>query len=164
MQRWVARIQVLFFAAAVAAGFAGAHPAIAQDQGPPPPDAAEGHPGGPPPPMSVDKQLERMTKRYSLTDAEKTQIRPILTDEKQKMDALFQDQSLAPEDRFPKMKAIHDDEVTRVSAVLTDEQRAKYQQDQARMSEHLGPGGPGGGDGPPPPPDGDAGGGPPPGN
>jgi hypothetical protein len=114
-----------------------------------------------PPSINVDKQLTRMTKQYGLADTQKAQIRPILAEEKKKMDALFQDSSLSPEDRFDKMRAIHEDEVARISPILSDEQRAKYEKDQKRMGREDGDQPP---DGPPPPPPDDQGRGPPPSN
>lgn len=105
----------------------------------------------PPPKMNVDKELATMTKRYSLTDSQKSEIRPILVDQQHKMEALFQDSSLEPDERFSKLRAIHDEQVSKVSAVLTDSQRAKYQKDQKRMEQRPGPEGP-------PPPDGPGGG------
>lgn len=124
---------------------------IAQEPGPPPPDGMQGPPGMQPPKMDVDKEIARMTKRYALTDAQKTQVRPILVEQQHKMELVFQDSSLSPEDRFAKIRAIHDEQVSRVSEVLSDSQRSKYQKDQKEM----GPGP----EGMPPPPDG--GGGPP---
>jgi ElaB/YqjD/DUF883 family membrane-anchored ribosome-binding protein len=94
-----------------------------------------------------------MTKHYALSDAQKTQIRPILEETKKQMDALFQNASAAPEDQFDKMRRIHEDEVSKISAILNDTQRAKYQKDQERMAHEP----PGGDPGPPP-----EGGGPPP--
>ncbi len=129
------------------------HTALCQEPGPPPPG-----PMGTPPSMNVDKQLSKMTKRYVLSDAQKAQIRLILGEEKKKMDALFQDSSASPEDRFDKMRVIHEDEVARISPILSDEQRAKYEKDQKRMGGEDGDQLP---DGPPPPPPDDQGGGPP---
>lgn len=158
MQHTMNRLQLLLCGLAIAICFAPAVPMLAQDPGPPPDDmgapldfAAET------PSINVDKQLERMTKRYRLSDTEKAQILPILKDVKEKMDAVFKDTSLEPEERSAKIKSIHDDEVARISAVMTDDQRAKYQKDEARMQEEPGPDGP-----PPPPPGGDGEGGPPP--
>jgi hypothetical protein len=111
--------------------------------------------------MNVDKQLSKMTKRYGLSDAQKAQSRPILAEEKKKMDALFQDSSLSPEDRFDKMRAIREDEVARISPMLSDEQRAKYEKDQKQMVREDGDQPP---DGPPPPPPDGHGGAPPPSN
>lgn len=158
MRHRMARIGVMFCGMAMAVWLAGARPMFAQEQGAPPSGEMGAPPnmGDGPPGMNVDKRLARMAKRYSLTDTQKTQVRPVLVDTKQKLDALFQDSSLAPEDRFAKIKSIHDDEVARISALMTDDQRAKYEKDEARAGEDRGPGGPGG-----PPPDGE-GGGPPP--
>ena len=69
-----------------------------------------------PPSINVDKQLTRMTKRYGLADTQKVQIRPILAEEKNKMDALFQDSSLSSEDQFDNVR-IHVDEVGRISPI-----------------------------------------------
>lgn len=168
MQHWMERTAAIFCGLALIILLAGVRPATAQDQGPPQGEMMGPPPGeGGPQAMNVDRQLTRLVKRYNLSDTQKTQIRPILEDGKKKMDALFQDSSLAPEDRFAKFKAIRDDQVARVSALLNDEQRAKYQKDETRNGEGGGPDGPDGP--PPPPPGGDEGGGggpppPPPGN
>lgn len=136
------------------------HALFAQESGPPPPDGMDATQGGPPPRMSVDKQLARMTKRYALSEAQQTQIRPILTEENQKREALFQNTSLTREERFNRIKTLHEDETARISVVLTDSQRAKYEKDQERMTRHESDGNDSGE--PPPPPPGDGGGGPPP--
>jgi periplasmic protein CpxP/Spy len=161
MQYWTVRVAILYCGVAMALACAAAQPAFAQEPGPPPPDEMGAPPdvGEAPPAMNVDKQLAKMVKRYGLSDTQETQVRPILVDVKQKLDAVFQDSSFSPEDRDAKIKSIHDDEVARISAIMTSDQRARYQKDQARTREDQGPGGP---DGPPPPPNGDGGGGPPP--
>lgn len=75
-----------------------------------------------PPRMNVDKEISRMTKRYALSDPQKAQIHPILEEEQHKREAVFQDSSLVPEERFNKLRAIHDEQVSRISAVLSDSQ------------------------------------------
>jgi Spy/CpxP family protein refolding chaperone len=171
MKDWKRMTRFGLCALAIAMGLTAIPAAFAQDQSGPPPDGM----GGPPPDqggdgqqggrgMNVDKQLASMAKRYNLSDDQKTKIRPVLADTQQKMDAIFHDSSLAPEDRFSKVKQIHDDESAKISALLTDDQRAKYQQDQKRRQRQSEDGQ----DGLPPPPDGDgpsggAAGGPPPG-
>jgi Spy/CpxP family protein refolding chaperone len=101
-----------------------------------------------PPKMDIEKEIANMTKRYGLTDAQKEEIRPILVAQQYKLEQVFQDVSLAPEERLPKLRAIHDEQVAKVSEILTDGQRTKYQKDQKRMGHGSGP------DGPPPPLDG----------
>lgn len=97
--------------------------------------------------MDPDRQLEHLTKTLNLTADQQSQIKPILVDRQQKMQALWQNQSLSREDRRSQMQAIHQDADSKINAVLTDEQKQKYQAMQERMREH-GPG-PGGENGPP---------------
>jgi periplasmic protein CpxP/Spy len=150
------RLQVLLCGLAIAAWLGSIFPVSAQEPGPPPPDDMEAPQNMRPPKMNVDKEITRMAKRYALSDAQKTQIRPILIEEQQKLDAVFQDSSLTPEDRFSKMRVIHEEQVSRISAVLSDSQKARYQKDERGKDHQQGP------DGPPPPPPGEGGGGPPP--
>lgn len=156
MPQVIHRMQIALWALTGFVLIAMGQTALCQEPGPPPPGPMET-----PPSINVDKQLTRMTKRYGLADTQKAQIRPILAEEKKKMDALFQDSSLSPEDRFDKMRTIHEDEVARISPILSDEQRAKYEKDQKQMGREDGDQPP---DGPPPPPPDDQGGGPPPSN
>jgi periplasmic protein CpxP/Spy len=94
--------------------------------------------------MDPSRQLEHLTKALSLTADQQTQIKPILVDRDQKMQALFQNQSLSREDRHTQMQAIHQDSETKINAVLNDDQKQKYQAMQEHMRDHGGP--PQGGD------------------
>jgi periplasmic protein CpxP/Spy len=96
--------------------------------------------------MDPDRQLEHLTKQLNLTADQQSQIKPILVDRQQKMQALWRNQSLSQEDRHTQMQAIHQDTETKIEAVLNDQQKQKYQAMQEHMREH----GPGqGGDAPP---------------
>ena len=90
-----------------------------------------------------------MTKRYSLSDSQKAQIRPVLIDVNAEMEALSKDQSTDFGEQMQKMRAILDEQISRISAILSDDQRAKYQKDMERKAHDHGDGPP---DGPPPPP------------
>lgn len=129
---------------------------MARAQDAPPPDGGGGrgmgHGGHG---MDPAARLEHMTKRYKLSADQQTQIKPILADEQQQMQALHSDSSMAREDRFAKMKSIHEQSSAKIEAVLNDSQKADFEKDQAKMQErmHHGPDGEGpGGDAPPPPP------------
>jgi hypothetical protein len=87
--------------------------------------------------MDPDQMLARMTKRYNLSADQQSQIKPILVDRQQKMQALWQNQSLSREDRRSQMQAIHQDTDSRIEAVLNDQQKQKFQAMQERM--HHGP-------------------------
>ena len=45
--------------------------------------------------MDPDRQLERLTRELNLTTDQQAQIKPLLVERQQKMQALFQDQSAA---------------------------------------------------------------------
>ena len=127
--------------------------AVAQD---PPPPPADQNQAGPPPDgprgrgmrMDPDRQLARLTRELNLTADQQTQIKPLLVDRQQKMQAVFQDQSGAPEDRRTKMRTISEGTNNSIKAVLNDDQKQKFDAMQQRMRRN-GPGGP-------PPPDGSA--------
>jgi periplasmic protein CpxP/Spy len=103
------------------------------------PQAQQGQWGGHGRGMDPDRQLEHLTKSLNLTADQQGQIKPILVERQQKMQALFQNQSLSRDERHTQMEAIHQDTESRISAVLNDEQKQKYQAMQEHMREH-GPG------------------------
>lgn len=135
----------------------------AQNGPPPPPDAQagpmHGGPGGHRAP-DPDRELAHLTRKLNLTADQQTQIKPILVDRVQQMEALHSDTSMARPDKFAKMKSIHEASESKLTAVLNDSQKQQYQkmrdEQRARMQEHMHghmdnmP--PAGGPPPPPPP------------
>jgi Spy/CpxP family protein refolding chaperone len=110
-----------------------------------------GHHGG----MNPDRQLERMTRELGLTTDQQAQIKPLIVDHQQKMQALFQDQSIPEQDRRTQMRTMNEGYRNSVKAVLNDDQKQKFD----AMQQHMhrgGPegqgGGPDNGGAPPPPP------------
>jgi protein CpxP len=85
-----------------------------------------------------DHQLQHMTKQLDLSADQQTQIRPILVDRQQKMQALWQNQSLSREDRHTQMESIREDSKAKIEAVLNDQQKQKFEAMQDRMREHRG--------------------------
>jgi protein CpxP len=114
-----------------------------QDNAPPAPDAATPQQGGGHgqwggrQPMTPDEQVARMTARYNLSSDQQTQIKPILANQQQQMQALRQDSSLSREDKMGKMKSIREDSSTKIQAILNDSQKQKFVQDQQRMQERM---------------------------
>ena len=123
--------------------------ASAQDTPPPPSDQTQAGPpqGGPGMRMDPDQQLAHLTSALSLTTDQQSQIKPLLVDRQQKMQALMQNQSLSQEDRRAQARTISQGTNNSIKAILTDEQKQKFDAMQANM-RHGGPGGP------PPPPSG----------
>jgi hypothetical protein len=121
--------------------------AIAQDSATPAPTqspeqgTAQGQPGRGPMRMDPDRQLEHMTRALGLSADQQNQIKPLLVERQQKMEALFQDQSAAGQNRHAKMQSIRQDAQSKIEAVLNDQQKQKFEAMQERMHDR-GRGGP----------------------
>ena len=87
--------------------------------------------------QSPDEQVARMTKRYNLSSDQQAQIKPILANQQQQMQALRQDSSLSREDKMAKMKSIREDSSSKIQAVLNDSQKQKFAQDQQRRQQQM---------------------------
>jgi len=126
---------------------------LAQDNPPPPPDQNQ---AGPPPQgpggrgmrMDPDRQLAHLTQELSLTTDQQSQIKPLLVERQQKVQALMQDQSVAQEDRRAQMRSIMEGTNNSIKALLTEDQKQKFAAMQQRMRHNMPAGGA------PPPPDG----------
>lgn len=83
--------------------------------------------------MDPDRQLAHLSKRLDLTADQQAQIKPILVDRQQKMQALWQDQSLSRQDKRAKAQAIQQDTQTKLEAALNDQQKQKFEEMRAKM-------------------------------
>jgi protein CpxP len=108
-----------------------------QDATPPPPDAQQ---QGPPPGghrgWDLERRVEMMQRRLSLTPDQTSQVKAIFDDGHSRMEALHANTSLAPQDRRTQGQAIREDMNTKVRAVLTPDQKTKFDEMQAREREH----------------------------
>jgi periplasmic protein CpxP/Spy len=110
---------------------------LAQDNTTPQQDNSQQQgPGGRGHGMDPDTQLAHMTKQLDLTADQQSQIRPILVDRQQKMQALWQNQSLSQEDRRSQMMGIRQDSNAKIEAVLNDQQKQKFEAMQERRGRH----------------------------
>jgi len=115
------------------------NPALrAQDNTAPAQDNGQQQQQGPPEHgrMDPDTQLAHMTKQLDLTTDQQSQIRPILVDRDQKMQTLWQNQSLSREDRRSQMMSIRQDSNAKIEAVLNDQQKQKFEAMQERRGRH----------------------------
>ena len=87
--------------------------------------------------MTPDEQVAHMAKRYSLTSDQQAQIKPILADQQQQVQALREDATLSKEDKKAKIQSIHADSTNKIQAVLNDTQKQKFAQDQQRRQERM---------------------------
>jgi len=111
-------------------------------------------------PMSPDEQLKRMTKDLNLTADQQAKIKPILVDERKKMEDARNDTSTDRQTMRHKMMQIRQDTNDQVRALLDDKQKEKFDKQEQERQERMqnrrggGPGGPRGdnrGGNPPPP-------------
>jgi len=126
--------------------------AFAQDTPPPPPSQDQAGPpqGGRGMRMDPDHQLAHLTSALNLTTDQQSQIKPLLVERQQKMEALMQNQSLSQDDRRAQARTISQGTNNSIKALLNDDQKQKFDAMQANMRRN----GPGGSPGGPPPPTG----------
>jgi Spy/CpxP family protein refolding chaperone len=88
-------------------------------------------------PMSADQRLQMLTQQLNLTSDQQSQIKPILENESQQMDALRSDSSLSQQDRMSKMKEIRQSTSSQIKPILTPDQQTKWQQMTERRAKHT---------------------------
>jgi hypothetical protein len=129
---------------------------FAQEDGPPP-DLQGSLGTGAPQLTNVRKRLSELTHRYALTPSQQGAARPILESERQQIAELRKDDSLEPQDVFTRMNTIQDATNKKIEAILNETQKAKFDEDVAKMEiqrrHRMGQMG-GSDEMPPPPPDG----------
>lgn len=82
---------------------------------------------------TVEERLQRLSEKLSLTDDQKTKIKPILVDEHAQMKALHEDQSTPREQKMEKMHSIRQASREKIRATLTADQQKKFDE----MKEHF---------------------------
>jgi Spy/CpxP family protein refolding chaperone len=104
-----------------------------------------------------ERELQQLTQVLSLSPDQQTQVKSLLTERRQKMEALRNSNSDTSSQGAPsrreQMESIRNDTDTKITALLNDDQKTKFaawqQERKARMEQQQG-GGPGGA--PPPQP------------
>jgi hypothetical protein len=79
-------------------------------------------------PANPQRQTEFLARQLGLSRAQTAQIRPIIADRQQQIEALRTDTSLAPRDRRARVQGVMQDSRTRIEAVLTDSQKQQFEQ------------------------------------
>ena len=80
---------------------------------------------------SVDDQLDELSSKLKLTDAQKPQVKAILQDQRDQMKQVMDNSSGSREDNRSKMREIHEASVGKIRDLLTDDQKAKFDKMQA---------------------------------
>jgi protein CpxP len=147
------RIRVFIKRGLLIAAFLVAIPLVGspalQAQNDAPPAGPNHQRGGP------ERELQHLTQMLSLTADQQSQVKTLLTEQRQKMEALRNSNSEASGQGAPprreQMESIRNETDTKITALLNDDQKTKFaawqQERKARMQQRQGPGG----DNPPPP-------------
>jgi hypothetical protein len=107
--------------------------AAAQEMAPPPqePGQALQRPRGP---RSIDQELDHLTKDLELAPGQRQEIRPLLQQHHDKIQALFDSNpTLSRQTLLPQIHAISDETHRQIEALLTDHQRELAKAMQHRM-------------------------------
>lgn len=94
--------------------------------------ATEGHHHHAPNPQ---RQAEFLTKKLNLTPDQTAKIQPILAERDQKMQAVWGNQQLAPQDRHQQMRSINEAAEQEMSGVLSPDQMTQL---KAMRHNHRG--------------------------
>jgi periplasmic protein CpxP/Spy len=144
--RLAAAAFVVIMSLAVCTGTAFSQDSQSQPAPPAPGSDNGGHKmGGHHQMRSVDEQLQHLTKKLNLSDDQQTKVKAVLEDQRTKMEALRNDASTSREDRFPKMREIHENSNTQIKAILNEDQQKKFDKIEQEQHERMGH------QGPPPP-------------
>lgn len=107
--------------------------AVAQENAPQPQKAKQAHQGvhGP---RSIDQELDHLTKELELTPSQRKQVRPVLQQHHDSIQALLdKNPTLSREDLKPQIHAISDETHHQIEALLTEHQKQLAKAMQKRM-------------------------------
>lgn len=100
-------------------------------------DPGAGPMGAAPHMPSVDDQLDQLSTRLNLTDAQKPQVRAILQDQHDQMVKAMDNSSGERQDPRAKMRQVHQASATKIRALLTDEQKVAFDKMQEEHRNHM---------------------------
>lgn len=84
---------------------------------------------------SPDDVIQRLGQKLNLSDDQKAQIKPIIADRQQKMQALRSDTSLRRGQKGRQMKSVMEDSDKKINAILTPDQQKQYAELKQQMKE-----------------------------
>ncbi len=87
---------------------------------------------------SVDDQLDNLSHKLNLTDAQKPQVKALLKDQRDQMVQIMDNSSGSREENRAKMRDIHEKYVANLRGILNAEQKAKFDKMEAEHHQHRG--------------------------
>ena len=100
------------------------------------PQAAQTQPARPHHAPNPDKQARHLGKKLGLSKDQVAQIKPILEDRQQQMQALHADTTLSQQDRRAKAQGIMQDSKNKIEALLNDQQKQQFEQMLQEQQAH----------------------------
>ena len=88
--------------------------------------------------MSVDDELNMLSERLALTDAQKPQVKTILQDQRDQMKKLMEDSSTGRDEKFPKMREIRQASSAKITRAADGRSESQVRQNAGRSSQTLG--------------------------
>lgn len=86
---------------------------------------------------SVEDQVKHLTEELKLTDAQQTQVKAILQDQREQMKKFMQESSGSRQGNWSKMREIHQQSSAKIRDLLTDEQKPKYDKLEQERRQHM---------------------------
>jgi periplasmic protein CpxP/Spy len=80
----------------------------------------------PQPAARAAEHMKQMAAELGLTDVQKTQVKTLMQAQRDKLEALRDDESLNRREKMKKMRAMREDTQKQIRALLTPEQQAKF--------------------------------------
>lgn len=109
-----------------------AMPTLAQEGGP---GEGSGHRRGHM--ISPEERTEHLTKALNLSDDQKGKVLSILQDEQKQIETVRSDSSLSRDDRWSKMREIHQNTMSQIKGTLNPDQAKKFDDmEQQREQRH----------------------------
>jgi Spy/CpxP family protein refolding chaperone len=87
---------------------------------------------------SPEERADHLKKALDLNDDQQGKVLSIYQDEQKQMDALRSDTSSSREDRWSKMRQIHENTVSQIKSVLNPDQAKKFDDMEQKMAERRG--------------------------
>jgi Spy/CpxP family protein refolding chaperone len=86
---------------------------------------------------SPDEVVQKLGEKLNLTDDQKEQIKPIIADRQQKLQALRSDSSGRRRQKARQAKSILEDSDKKIKAILTPDQQKQYAEMEQQMKEQM---------------------------
>ena len=83
-----------------------------------------------------EERMEHLSKKLGLSDQQKTQLQDIFKAHRAEMEAIHEDQTLTPDAKREKMKAVMTDIKSQASSILSTEQMQKWDAMKEQRKEH----------------------------